>query len=101
MYKLCRRLTESCNNPNILKLGHPLNYETHLDIYNAFKYYKYFRSEPNIDNYQDFLIILRKIFNSRTINAYIILSVYPEILKQVCIFFKKIMSDYKIYFKVN
>lgn len=101
VYKLCLALTESSKDTNALKLGHILNYETQLDIYNAFRIYKIFRTEATVDSYQDLLAILCKILNSRTLNGIIIMSVYPDMLRVISKFFKKLLTDYKLFFKTN
>ena len=54
-----------------------------------------------MDSFQDLLNIICKIFNNRTLNGIIIMAVYPTIFDEICKFFRKLLSDYKIYFKTN
>jgi len=52
-----------------------------LDIYNIFRIYQIFVIERTIDSYQDLLNILCLIINTRTLDAFIVFSIYPQILK--------------------
>lgn len=44
---------------------------------------------------------MNSLFNSRTINAYLILSISPSIVRDLTQFFRRILIDYKSYFKTN
>ena len=83
------------------QLSHPLNFTTQFDIYICFRAYEVFKNEQTVQSFENLLKIFQSLCNSRAINAYMILSLSPNIVKDLTQFFRRILIDYKNYFKTN
>ena len=101
--KLCYKIVNvtATTNNSLIKIGHPLHYQTQFDIYELFTKYLIFVSEQTLESYEGLLKRLVLLMRERTNNFYLVLGCWPKIVHEVSSFFRKIIGDYKTFFKIN
>lgn len=101
--KLCYKIVKvaAVNNKAEIKIGHPLHYQTQFDVYELFTKYLLFVSEQTLESYEGLLKRLVLLMRERTNNFYLVLGCWPKIINEVSSFYRKIIGEYKTFFKVS
>ena len=66
-----------------------------------YKSYETFRADQTVQSFENLLKLLNSILNSKTLNAYMIISIGPYIIRDLTQFYRRILIEYKTYFKTN